>query len=357
MKQNKLREKIAEQFIATLKEEKLPWHSLWVTHRPQNAITGKNYRGVNSFWLSFVSDTMGYNDHRWCTFKQAQDKGWHVKKGEHATPVEYWRLYDKAQKKYIEQSEAQRIVALAPDREKDIILTCRTYLVFNGQQIEGIPELNMVSQTDIDAVRAQRDVLLHNMDLGFHEGGTQAYYRPSTDSITMPPDSYFLDSYGYMSTFLHECGHATGHETRLGRDMSGVFGSAEYAKEELRAEIASAFTSQALGFGLASEDLSGAMENHKAYIQSWIRAIEDQPNELFAAIKDAEAISNYLLEKGEFFVEQQTEKAHADEEVPQQSNLRAPLDHIIGKAEKKRQTLADGTLLPQPGKESPAIVR
>ena len=303
MKQNKLREQIAEQFIAALQEDKLPWHAMWFNARPENAITGKRYRGINSFWLSFIAEFRGYSDNRWCTFKQASEKGWHVKKGEHATQIEYWRLFDKKQKKYIESLEARMIIEADPDREKDIILSCRTYSVFNGQQIEGIPELLVSSQVDIESVRAQRDVLLRNMELGFHEGGTEAFYRPSTDSITMPPDKFFKDSYGYMSTFLHECGHATGHSKRLNRNLGGHFGSDSYAKEELRAEIASAFTSQALGFGREAEDLSGALDNHKAYIQSWIRDIKDQPNELFAAIKDAEKISDYLLEKGEFFKE------------------------------------------------------
>jgi len=340
MKQNKLREQIAEQFVAALKEDKLPWHSLWMTHRPENAITGKKYRGVNSFWLSIIADANGYNDNRWCTFKQAKDKGWHVKKGEHATPVEYWRLFDKVQKKYIEQSEARKIVKEDPDREKDIILTCRTYLVFNGAQIEGIPPLFVSPAMDIEAIRAQRDVLLQNMKLGFREQGTEAYYSPATDRITMPPSKAFLGNYGYMSTFLHECGHATGHESRLNRDLTGTFGSPSYAKEELRAEIASAFTSQALGFGAATEDLSGAMENHKAYIQSWIQVIEDQPNELFAAIKDAEAISDYLLEKGEFLDRsQEHEEPEVEQEMPQDVDTRS-LGDKIANAEHRRERAA-----------------
>lgn len=316
MKKNNLREKIAEQFIAALQEDQLPWHAMWATMRPQNAITGKRYRGINSFWLSFIADAFGYTDNRWCTFKQAQDKGWHVKKGEHATQVEYWRLFDKKQKQYIEQREAEMIIAADPDREKDIVLSCRTYSVFNGQQIEGIPELDICSAVDIETVRAQRDTLLRNMELGFRESGTEAYYRPATDSITMPPDAFFADSYGYMATFLHECGHATGHEKRLNRNLSGNFGSPSYAKEELRAEIASAFTSQALGFGRGADGLSGAMDNHKAYIQSWISVIKDQPNELFAAIKDAEKISDYLLEKGEFLKENSNVNEHVDQKTP-----------------------------------------
>lgn len=100
-----------------------------------------------------------------------------------------------------------------------------------------------------------------------------------------------------MATLLHEAAHATGHESRLNRDMEGAFGSPEYAKEELRAEIASAFTAQILRIDYSQNDY---MENHEAYVQNWISVLENEPNELFAAIKDAEKISDYLIEKGEF---------------------------------------------------------
>lgn len=351
MKQNKLREKITEQFIASLQEDKMPWHAMWFTARPVNAVSDKKYRGINSLWLSFVADVMGYKDHRWCTFKQAQEHGWHIKKGEHASQIEYWYLYDKVQKKSIDQREASKIISVDPNREKDIILSCRMYSVFNGDQIEGIPELEIVSSSkvDIDSVRAQRDILLKNMGLDFRERGSEAYYTPAADRITMPPDTFFVDSYGYMSTFLHECGHATGHESRLNRDLSGKFGSEDYAKEELRAEIASAFTSQALGFGRGASDLSGAMNNHKAYIQSWIKAIQDQPNELFAAIKDAEKISDYLLEKGEFLKEfgLESEKMEASNSTTSEKSVsikKPSLDDQLNKAEITKGDIPSGNV-------------
>ena len=187
MSQNKLREKIAETFIAALKEEKIPWQAMWNTQRPVNAVTGKKYNGVNSLWLSFAADEKQYGDNRWCTFKQAQSKGWQIKKGEKASMIEYWRLYDKAQKKYIEPREARAIIDMDPDREKDIVLSCRFYYVFNAKQIEGIPALEAVSNVDIEDIRAKRDLLLTNMELQFKEGGSRAYYQPAIDCITMPP--------------------------------------------------------------------------------------------------------------------------------------------------------------------------
>lgn len=298
---NSLRDKIAEEFVQALSENQLPWRSMWASQRAYNPTTEKNYRGVNAMWLSYQAMAKGYTDPRWCTFKQAADKGWHVKKGEKGTSVEFWSVYDTKTRKALSLDEADKLVREDPARKDDLRIMEKHYTVFNAQQINGIPQLApQNTEVDITAIRAQRDTLIKNMGLAFHEGGDQAFYRPSDDSITMPPDKAFKDDYGYMSTLLHECGHATGHESRLNRDLSGRFGSESYAKEELRAEIASAFTSQALGFGAEGAGLSNAMDNHKAYIQSWAKAIQDSPKELFAAIKDAEKIADYLIEKGEF---------------------------------------------------------
>lgn len=114
------------------------------------------------------------------------------------------------------------------------------------------------------------------------------------------------------ATFLHESAHASGAKHRLNRDLSGRFGSESYAKEELRAEIASAFTASATGI---KYEQSPTMENHAAYIQNWIKVLENNPNELFAAIKDAEKISDYLLEKGELIVKEPPEIADAEVEA------------------------------------------
>lgn len=324
MSKESLRDIIAQTFIDALSEDRIPWRSMWTASQACNAVNEKRYRGVNSLWLSFVSDRKGYTDPRWCTFKQAKDNGWNVKKGEKATSVEFWAIYDKKQRKNISIAEANIIVAKDSERKDDMRLVSRQYCVFNAAQIDGIPELEQKPcAVDINTVRGQRDVLLRNMGLDFHEGGDRAYYSPSMDSITMPPDVCFENTYAYMSTFLHECGHATGASHRLNRPLDGFFGSESYAKEELRAEIASAFTSQALGFGAEGAGLMDAMDNHKAYIQSWIEVIRNKPNELFAAIKDAEKISDYLLEKGEF--------EFADKSEPRM----VPLEEQIKGASKK----------------------
>ncbi len=328
MGKENLRDIIAQTFVNALSEDKIPWRSMWTASLAENAVNGKRYRGLNSLWLSYIADARGFKDPRWCTFKQAKDKGWNVKKGAKAAWVEFWSVYDVKQRKTISITEANSIVRKDADRKDDMRFVSRQYSVFNAEEIEGIPELEQKHcAVDIDTVRSKRDVLIKNMKLGFYEGGDKAYYSPSTDSITMPPDVCFENTYAYMSTFLHECGHATGSAKRFNRDMTGFFGSESYAKEELRAEIASAFTSQALGFGSEGAELMDAMDNHKAYIQSWIEIIKDKPNELFAAIKDAEAISDYLLEKGEFGID----LGKSFEEEPAKPSL----DNLIGSAEAK----------------------
>lgn len=187
---------------------------------------------------------------------------------------------------------------------KDIRLSATSYNVFNVAQIEGdVPPMrNLGPKLDAERLTQHRNEFLSNLGVGFREGGGQAYYSPELDAIRMPQISFFDSNYGYVCTLLHEAGHATGHSSRLNRQMINEFGSPEYAREELRAEIASAFTAQALQLpyidgatGTTLENLTG---NHKAYIQSWIAALEKDPNELFAAIKDADKIADYLLEHG-----------------------------------------------------------
>lgn len=332
---NKLRERLAQQFIDSLKEGRLPWKACWQRNLPENGITGKAYRGANSFLLSLIAELEGYSDSRWCTFRQASEKGWHIQKGAKGVPVEYWAYYDSFQKKLLPWSEAKSLLEDSLYAERYLQLRSRTYTVFNAHQIEGIPELPIAPSTNIDAIRKQRDTLLQNMNLKYKEEGIRAFYSPSKDMVTLPPESSFNDEYSYACTFLHECGHATGHPTRLNRDLSGGFGSDSYAKEELRAEIASAFTAQAIGLQLTDQQLQAHMDHHKAYIQSWSEDLENAPEELFRAIKDAERISDYLIEKGEFEISKSQEQEQAVESPESQIKGDEPaksLDEIVAEA-------------------------
>lgn len=297
---NKVREELAQRFLAALNEGYLPWNSCWNQDKPLNAVSGIRYRGVNSIWLSFVAEFKGYSDPRWCTYKQAEAKGWHIQKGEKATYVEYWAYFDRQQKKLLPWKEANELLKDKEYAEKNLVLTSKVFAVFNAKQIDGIPEYNK-NHIDIGDIRAQRDTLITNMGISYREQGQQAYYSPSDDRVTLPPESTFDNPYGYMATFLHECGHATGHASRLNRPLDGYYQNPEsYAKEELRAEIASAFTVQELGLRLTPEEMEFETKRHMGYVQAWAQHIKEAPEALFQAIKDAEKISDYLIEKGEF---------------------------------------------------------
>lgn len=300
---NKVREELAQAFLAALKEDHIPWRACWTQGRPYNAVSGRRYKGVNTLRLSMLADERDYTDPRWCTFQQAKERGWKVRKGERAAKVEYWAMYDAEEKKLLSWDEATRMRRDDPDADGRLQLRSYISLVFNGSQIEGIPVLQQRQATDIGDLRRQRDTLLENMHLAYREQGTRAYYSPMADMVTLPPEGSFDDPYSYISTFFHECGHATGHPSRLNRHIENHFGSEDYAREELRAEIASAFVSQELGLEMSQKAMDEHFDLHKAYIQSWIETLEKDPQELFVAIKDANSIANYLMEKGEFLQE------------------------------------------------------
>ena len=300
-KMNKMREEIIKNFVDCLKKDTIPWHKSWssVGH-PRNAVSEKSYQGLNFFWLEFVQSINGYEDPRWCTFKQATDAGWKIKKGSKGVHVEFWSLYDTEVGKKVSYADAKVIGNGMTDEEfkERFKPISNTYTVFNAEQIEGIPAyVEKTYQLNAEELLLRKDTLIKNMEVGFEEGGDRAYYTEVLDRITLPEVNRFESEYDYMATLLHEAAHATGHTSRLNRDMEGVFGSPKYAREELRAEIASAFTAQILGIDYSQNDY---MENHEAYVKNWIGVLQNAPEELFTAIKDAEKISDYLIEKGEF---------------------------------------------------------
>lgn len=302
MRENKARAALAETFLNALKEDTIPWRKCW-NAQPLSFSTGKPYRGINNLMLSFIADEKGYQDTRWMTYKQAQDHGWQVRKGEKSVRVEYWHYYDTKLKKTLDRTEVAQIQREDPERMKDIRLAAYTYNVFNVEQIDGeIPPQKRAVVQDPTVLKALRDQFLDNLGVKFQESGGRAFYVPELDIINMPRTELFESDCGYVCTLLHEAGHATGHPSRLNRQIKNEFGTPDYAREELRAEIASAFTAQALRLSYQEgmpESEFDYTDNHKAYIQSWIAILEKNPNELFAAIKDADKITNYLLEQGQ----------------------------------------------------------
>ncbi len=163
-------------------------------------------------------------------------------------------------------------------------------VVFNAEQIEGLPPMQPrpENQQTWGAIeRAEKILVASGADIR-HAEQNRAFYRPASDSIHLPDKGQFPSAANYYAIALHELGHWTGHASRLDRDQSHPFGSEEYAKEELRAEIASMILGDELGIGHDPEQ-------HAAYVGLWIKALQEEPLEIFRAAADAEKIQAYVL--------------------------------------------------------------
>lgn len=174
---NKTREQLAEMFIKSLDEQKLPWYAVWNTHPQQNAVSAKPYRGINAFLLSMVAAAFGYEDPRWCTFNQAKKKGWSIKKGAKGVPVEFWSAINIRTKEVMDFREAAQKIRDGEAEQGDFRYYNRNFHVFNAAQIEGMPELKRVTPTaDIGLIRQNRDTLIKNMAVGFDGNGADCHY-------------------------------------------------------------------------------------------------------------------------------------------------------------------------------------
>ncbi|HAU1758799.1 TPA: DUF1738 domain-containing protein [Legionella pneumophila] len=281
-------EVVANQIIESLKAGTAPWLKPWEPgvgngQIPYNPVTGKRYRGINALYL-MVNQS---DDNRWLAYKQAQSMDAQVRKGEKGTTIQYWKFHeeqtkhDDAGKPVLDERGNPLKVQVNLERPKVFYAT-----VFHASQIDNMPEL-IAKEPDWSLIE-KAEKLLHNSGANIvHSEADRAFYRLSTDSIHLPPKEQFKSAANYYSTALHELGHWSDHSSRLDRDLGHPFGSDAYAKEELRAEIASMLLGAELGIG---HDPS----QHTAYIKSWIRVLEDDPLEIFRASADAEKIVNHL---------------------------------------------------------------
>lgn len=294
---------LVQDMIDRLKAGTSPLQQLWVPGQhafrmPYNAVSGRSYSLANGLRLWAQQEALGYTDSRWLTVPQGNGLGARVRKGEKSTGI-LMRFTRKAEAEHTK-----------PEHEAEDE-TSRPYFsmmpVFNAQQFDGLApqpatpvpgefERHARCEALIEDVRAS-GVLIE------HDGGNQAYYHPSTDSIHLPQRGQFRDSSSYYGVVLHECGHATGHPSRLNRDLSGKFGSASYAREELRAELASLMAGDRLQIGFQ-------LGQHDAYVGHWIKLLENDYRELFSACADAERICEHLkIEKYEHLPTPKLERA------------------------------------------------
>ena len=303
------RKSVADMFVKGLSEEGLNWKQGWATTGElRNAVSNRHYRGLNEFYLKLVSMVHGYKDPRWMTFNQIRDEGYHLEKGSKGAKVEYWFPFDTIKKKGVSFEEKERLINEGERKNEDFSLVAKYYTVFNGDNISGLPEIEL-PKNEIEPNRVLEQISKGmNVEI-YNDGEDRAFYRPSTDDIHLPLPEVFSSDNEYNAVAFHELGHATGHESRLNRDQSGVFGTSAYAKEELVAEITSAFMAETTGISL--EDMN--MENHKAYVNGWIASIEDDPEYLMKAISQAHDAADYMQQ---FVSEKEIEKMISEEKHP-----------------------------------------
>lgn len=313
--QKEYRQKITENFLSLLQSDQpLKWTAEWQMRKsPFNMTSGRKYNGINWFNLSIIAMAKGYSDPRWLTFNGVRKyKDAHVKKGEHGTEVEYWMAMYIGEKeimqnlgiksRYMTFSEAAKLLREHKNdiSDDDFRAITRYSTVFNAQQCEGLPPLevevneNITQDEFVTKAAKSMGVIIQ------HDGGDQCFYRPADDQIHLPEQKMFKSNYAYNSTTAHELAHASGAEKRLARNgitHKDGFSLDVYAYEELIAEITSAMV--ASNFGEASEEdrneyITEHSKNHMAYVQSWIAAIKEKPDALINAIKEAELAADFM---------------------------------------------------------------
>lgn len=315
-----VRDEFAEKFISILEsDEPLKWTKEWSTGNyalPYNGQNGRRYNGINRFILMFQALEKGYSDPRYYTFKQVSEmEGCKVRAGEKATAVEYWLLWDSKEKRSLTFQHYKQLRKDNPDRNEDEFRPYpKTAYIFNAAQIDGLQPLPQPERAPLEENRLADEVIKtmsENMEVKLIYGGDEAYYSPATDTVHLPLQEAFFSTEARIGTTLHELSHATSAPSRLDRPVVGYHEDPDkYAIEELRAEIASTFVSAELGANVPDS----VIENHMAYVQSWLSQIKEDHNVLFSAIKDADGIADYMIEKGR--VEVLREKLAIEAQMP-----------------------------------------
>lgn len=276
---------VTDKILASLKRGTVPWHKPWqgVAAAPRSLATGKNYRGVNALLLALEADENAYASPYWATFKQMVERGGHLKPDQHGTLVVFWKRLK------VEDEET--------GKQKSIPLLKHFY-VFNLDQIEGLERVpadaysepkHFTPQERHEAAQGLLDAYLGTPGAPtLRHGGDRACYRPSTDVITLPPQETFDGLDEYYATAFHECGHSTGHESRLDRPIRNTFGDHAYGREELVAEMTSAFLQAEAG-------IEAPRENSAAYLSSWITTISEDPRAVVVAAGAAQRATDLIL--------------------------------------------------------------
>jgi antirestriction protein ArdC len=275
-------EVINSRIMELLEGGTVPWRKPWnaQSNYPKNLISKKPYKGVNVFLLSCQQ----YGSPWWLTFNQVQEKGGHVIKGSKSTPVIFWKWLDRTDAMEADSEEAR----------SGKIPLLRYYSVFNLDQTEGVkaPDPEETHNNFDPITRAEEIIATMPLRPEIKHGGNRAYYSPSLDYIQLPNQHTFDTIEEYYNTCFHELSHATGHTNRLGRKSilePSYFGSHEYSKEELVAEMGAAFL---CGF---SGIVQKTIENSAAYLGGWLKALKNDKTLLIHAAAQAQKAADYIL--------------------------------------------------------------
>ena len=282
-----LYDEITSKIIGQLEAGSVPWVQPWGTAAvkaplalPKNAATGRQYSGINVLILWGAVIERGYPAQSWLTFRQALGLGGNVRKGERGTTVVY-------ADRFVPEDERQR--SRETGEEAHAIPFLKRFTVFNAAQCENLPE-------DIAATapppppglfEPQVEALIRATGIDFRIGGNRAFYAPGPDFVMVPPPQAYFEPINWHRTALHEMGHATGHPSRLGRDLSGSFGTKNYAFEELVAEMNAAFCCASLGIV--------PTVRHADYIGSWLEVLREDNRAIVRAASQASKAADWLL--------------------------------------------------------------
>lgn len=277
-------QKIVEDIIKRMEKEEMNWKKGWTPEMlsPQNPSSKINYSGKNILRTFNATLKNEYTDPRWVTFNQAKKEGWKVKAGAKSIVLEKWIFEKEEKQKNPETGKEEKVkVKLASPIHS-------YFRVFNANDIEGIPKLNLKPLEKTEILRIAEDFIKTSKIPIVETAQPEAFYTPSMDKIFIPLKETFKSQESYLATVLHEMIHSTGKE--LNRDIASNFGSEKYACEELVAEIGTMMLQAKLGIKLEDSHI----DNHSAYLKSWIKILKNDHNELFKASVEAEKASDLL---------------------------------------------------------------
>jgi antirestriction protein ArdC len=284
---------VTATIIAQLEAGRIPWVQPWGgpggasgtgagIGLPYNALTGRPYSGINILLLWEALFERGFPTQGWLTFRQALGAGGHVRKGERGVTIVYADRFTP---------EAEKARASEQGGDARSIPFLKRFTVFNRAQCEGIDTgaTPVAEPLPHDAIAPLGEEVIAACGIDYRIGGAKAFYAPHEDFVQVPPQSAFFEPVNYYRTALHELTHATGHPSRLDRKLLNPFGSKDYAREELVAEMGSAFLCAALGIV--------PTVRHADYLGAWLEVMRDNDRAIIRAASQASKAADWLLDR------------------------------------------------------------